>query len=98
MKPVSQVIPGAETVETVLAKEQKEYIALPAFHTELTTITRWQLSEEEREHIIAGGDLFLAQLNFGGPNQPLLPLALHEDKVLPIVLACEDELLKRTNS
>lgn len=95
MIPVGPVIPGAGDVEKVLAENQKEYLPLPTFRTQLTTISRWRLSDEERAYITAGGDLFLAQLNFGDRIQPLLPLALSEDEVLPAVLACEEELQRK---
>ena len=95
MKPISPVIPGAGAVEKVIAESHADYQSLPSFRTEIASISRWKLSDAERAHIAAGGDLFVAQLNFGGSIQPLLPLAMPEDDVLPTVLAVEEELHRR---
>lgn len=36
-------------------------------------VTRWQLTDDEREAIAAGGDLYLTTLTFGEPYQPIRP-------------------------
>lgn len=92
MIPTSPVIPGADAIEQEVGKGQKEYLALPVFRTELASISRWKLSEDERAYIAAGGDLFIAQLNFGQQLYPIMPLALPEDEILTAVLTCEESL------
>src|SRR5689334_8629450 len=94
---IGPVIPGAAPLEKVIAEHQEEYQPLPVFQTELASISRWRLSDEERAHIAAGGDLFLAQLNFGHQLQPIMPMALDESEVLPTVLSCEEALRKEQN-
>jgi hypothetical protein len=92
VEPVTPVIPGAEQLEAQVGAKQEEYVTLPAFQTEYSTISRWRLSDDERRHIASGGDLFIAQLNFGNLVQPVMPMALPEGDILQQVLACEDAL------
>lgn len=94
MLPVSPVLPGSEALESQVGAKQTEYLTLPSFQTEHTTISRWRLSEDERRCLAEGGDLFIAQLNFGGRVQPIMPLAMPEDDVLAEVLACESAIVK----
>jgi hypothetical protein len=76
-KAISPVIPGvAEIDEVEWAKNQPEYETLPAItmrdSKDVPATSRWQFSEAERKAIAAGADLFLSQLTFGGPLQPVL--------------------------
>jgi hypothetical protein len=94
MEPVSPVLPMSKNVEVTVGANQKEYLPLPAFHTQITTVTRWRLTDAERAHIAAGGDLFISVMDFRMPLQPILPLAIPEDDVLAIVIACEETVLR----
>lgn len=74
MKPVSPVLPQSEGIEVVLGKDQPQYIPLPAIYLDrpdCPMITRWQLTEEEREMIAQGADIILQQLTFQHPFQPV---------------------------
>lgn len=86
MESVSPVIDGNEPFEVVYAADQPEYTPLPALRTEKALITRWRLSDEERQWIANGGDLFIAVLHFGQPLQPLMPLATSADEVMAILM------------
>jgi hypothetical protein len=92
MKAISPVLPSSGPVEVTFAKDQPEYSPLPVFQTEKTVISRWKLSEAERRHIAAGGDLFIAMMNFGGPLLPILPIAADPDQALELVLEAEAAL------
>lgn len=92
MEPVTPVLPHSQPLEIHVAESQEEFQALPSFRTEYTNISRWRLTDEERAHIAAGGDLFIAQLNGNSPLQPITPMAIDEGEVLAQVLACEEEL------
>lgn len=57
----------------VIAKDQPEYIPLPAFFTpEGYVITEWELTAEELARLMTGGRLRLSILTFGRPLQPLI--------------------------
>lgn len=74
MQPVSPVIPSANSDEVTYAKDQPEYLPLPAVKLEDGTIlTRWALSEDEKRLILEQGYVYLEVLTF---NQPLQPLRL----------------------
>ena len=58
----------------VYAKDQPEYIPLPARKTDDgSVITEWTLTEEERDRIARGENIRLTLLTF---NQPLQPIRL----------------------
>jgi hypothetical protein len=75
MKAVSPVMPGSGPIELILAKNQEQYTALPVVYTAdnaaLPMVSRWRLSDEEREAITNGGDIILTQLTFRNPFQPV---------------------------
>ena len=77
MKPVSPVLPSQPVMrehEIVIAKDQPEYLPLPAIRTvDGQVITRWQLTLWERFRLLFGGSLFLRQLTFNTPLQPQSP-------------------------
>ena len=74
MIPVSPIIPGHETNEVIYAKDQPEYIPLPALRVDKDCIlTRWRLTWRERLRVLWTGDLYLYVLTFGKPLQPLKP-------------------------
>jgi hypothetical protein len=74
MEPVSPVMPGSEPIEVVLGKDQPQYIPLPAVYLDTNArpmITRWRLTEEERDAIANGADIVMQQLTFRNPYQPV---------------------------
>jgi hypothetical protein len=74
MTPVSPVMPGSESIEIVLGKDQPEYVPLPAVYLDTAArpmITRWRLSDEERAMIASGADVVLQQLTFRCLVQPV---------------------------
>ncbi len=72
MQPVTPVIPGLELKEVVFAKDQPEYIPLPAAKlADGTVTTRWRVSFRERLRILFGGNLWVTQLTFNRPLQPI---------------------------
>jgi len=72
MKPITPVIPGSTEPEVVYAKDQPEYIPLPAHRTEDgMVITRWSLSIGERLRLLVGGSLWLSVLTFRRALQPV---------------------------
>lgn len=72
MTPISPVIPGTSIPETVYAKDQPEYIPLPVVRlADGTVLSRWKLSWAERLRVLVSGDLYLWQMTFGHPLQPV---------------------------
>lgn len=75
MLPVSPVAEHLQESEVVFAKDQPEYLPLPALvhnaEGATSVTTRWRPSDEERERIASGGDVFITQMTFGMPLQPL---------------------------
>lgn len=73
MNAVAPEIPDSR--EVVIAKDQPEYLPLPAAIVEreegVSVVTRWRFTEDERSAIAAGADLYLELLTFGQPLQPL---------------------------
>jgi hypothetical protein len=73
MKPMSPVVPGFEGEEIVFAKDQPEYIPLPALPVDSAqkVITRWRLSWRERLQVLFHGDVYLWVWTFRRPLQPV---------------------------
>jgi hypothetical protein len=70
MKPI--YFPG---VNIVYGKDQKEYRVLPAIRMpDGEVITCWEFSEEEKEILVQTGKIYLQQLTFNQPIQPILPV------------------------
>ena len=70
------VAPRTGAEEITIAEDQLEYRPLVAavYRTEdgqPLLLTRWRFTEEERQQIAGGEDLYLAVLTFGKPLQPL---------------------------
>lgn len=64
----------------VYAKDQPEYLPLPAHRTDEGVVTTcWRLSLRERLRVLISGRVFLQQLTF---NRPLQPIRL--DTQLPL--------------
>lgn len=57
----------------VWAKDQPEYLPLPAYTDEVQTITCWSLTWRERFALLFRGRLWLSQMNFARPLQPQRP-------------------------
>jgi len=75
MKPVT--FPG---VNVIIAKDQPEYLPLPAIVLEGgEVITCWELSDEELLQLIDTKRIYLSQLTFSSPLQPILPSVNLED-------------------
>jgi hypothetical protein len=89
MEPVSPVVPGNDDFEVTYAKDQQEYQPLPVLRTERALLSRWRLSDAERQHIANGGDLFLCVLHFGGPLLPMMPIADTPERALQIMIETE---------
>ena len=69
MRPVSPVIPGYQDKEVIFAKDQPEYLPLPALILEgedKPVVSRWQLNAEERKRVAAGADILFTQMIFNG--------------------------------
>jgi hypothetical protein len=54
-----------------VAKDQEEYMALPAFQDDTYTISCWELTWGERIRLLLFGKLWVLMMNFGGPVQPI---------------------------
>jgi hypothetical protein len=70
------IAPRTGAPEIMIAENQTEYLTLPAaaYVTKsgvACLLTRWRFTDEERERIAGGEDLFLMQLTFGQPMQPI---------------------------
>lgn len=71
MKPID--FPG---VNFTFAKDQPEYQPLPAMvlgDRECSVITCWELTDEEIDTLVRTRRLYLKQLTFANPLQPILP-------------------------
>lgn len=69
MKPVE-----FKEVNVIYAKDQPEYLQLPAYKDEYgNIITEWTFSPEERKRIAMGEDLRISIMTFNQPLQPLRP-------------------------
>ena len=78
MIPVSPVLPktGAEAVERTFAKDQPQYLPLPAIVQDAgagIVTTRWALTWRERLAVLISGNMWLQQMAFGMPLQPVKP-------------------------
>ena len=68
-------MPGSAPIEVIYAKDQEVYIPLPAVYVDTEhmriVVSRWRLTDEERESIKNGGDVVLQLLI--GKQQLLTP-------------------------
>ncbi len=72
MKPITPIVPGFNLPTVEYAKDQPEYLTLPAWRGEDgMVITRWQLSFVERLRVLFGGSIWLTVLTFNKPLQPV---------------------------
>ena len=78
MKPIN-----FKEANTIIAKDQSEYLPLPAFKdTEGQVVSCWQFSWQEIIKLIFRRKLFISQLTF---NSPLQPIALDLDNPITII-------------
>jgi hypothetical protein len=76
MQACSPVLPNSPGFpETILAKDQPEYIPLPVAHVEYSDgvrsmISCYRLTWRERLTILLSGKVWWEQFTFGGPLQP----------------------------
>jgi hypothetical protein len=73
MNPFSPIVPGYESKEIILAKNQPPYMPLPALPVDggRYLVTRWRFSWRERLQVLFHGDLWLWVWTFGKPLQPV---------------------------
>ncbi len=85
MKPTTPVLTeDLQKFEVVYAEKHKEYIPLPVHRNEQgVVLSRWTLTDSEREAVAAGADIFLSVHTF---NQPLQPLRIE-------VAECDRDLI-----
>jgi hypothetical protein len=70
------VAPRTGADEITIAEDQLEYkpLVVAVYQTPQgvpVLLTRWRLTEEERQLVAAGEDLYLSVLTFGQPLQPI---------------------------
>lgn len=105
-QPVSPVIPGLEPYEIVFGPNQPDVIPLPALRGSAPTysvISRWRFTEEERQAIAQGADIFIIQETFGHSFQPTgiggvpLPGEVTQDQLDSVkeTFGLDDELTER---
>jgi hypothetical protein len=94
MEPVSPVLPSSGDLEEIFAASDgsDKYERLPTFRTDKAVISRWRLTDEERQHIADGGDLFVCILNFGQPIWPIMPIAASPELALETLLRVEEHV------
>jgi len=66
--PVSPVVEGLEPYEVVFGADQPEYRPLPALvgpGPERRVMSRWQLTDEERQLVADGGGVYLSLWTYG---------------------------------
>lgn len=72
---VALQIPGHEADELVIARDQPEYIPLPALSIIMGDVagmlTRWRPSDAERAALANGADIWLETMTFGDRMQPV---------------------------
>jgi hypothetical protein len=71
------IAPRTGAPEVTFAEEQEEYkpITVACYRDDDglgILLTRWTLTEAEREAVAGGEDIYVGQLNFGGPMTPLI--------------------------
>ncbi len=79
MTPISLGYPDHEVI---YAKDQPEYIPLPAYKwKDGTVVTKWQLTWKERFLILFNGHFFFSILTFNNPLQPIRPSCYMPDEI-----------------
>lgn len=70
-KPVTPVLLRRAAPEVVYAKDQPQYIPLPAVDCDGVVTTRWKLSWAERLSVFLSGSIWLQVLTHRRPLQPV---------------------------
>jgi hypothetical protein len=70
IKPVTPEERG-DALQIVIAKDQPQYIPLPANTNGTYVETKWKLSWKQRWQMFKNGHLYLTVKTFGSPLQPL---------------------------
>lgn len=70
------IAPRTGAPEQTIAENQEQYLPITVALYSYTDgsrgiLTRWTPSAEERAAIAAGEDIYVLQLNFGGPMTPM---------------------------
>ena len=78
MKPITPVLPHSDYPEVVYAKNQPEYLPLPAVNVtysggKKTVISCWRLDVLERLKLVFTGRIWLEQVTLGNPLQAQRP-------------------------
>jgi len=63
----------------VFAKDQPEYLPLPANISHPHVETKWKLTWRERLHVLLRGNLYLTLMTFGHPLQPIRLSIMRDD-------------------
>ena len=71
------IAPRVGCPEIMLAEDQEEYLdvcvaVVPYSDGSTGIMTRWRLSDVERDKIAAGEDIYLSLLTFGRPMPPII--------------------------
>lgn len=83
MKAHSPVIPGMEIMEVVYGAKQPEYSPLPVLKTSKgQLLMRFTLTQEEREAIAQGADIYISVLTMNQPLQPIMTAVGQPDEDL----------------
>lgn len=73
MTPQQPIVPGYDLDVTEYAKNQPEYQSLPVHRFEDgTVLSRWRLTWRERLRVLIAGDIYLYQMTFNQPLQPVM--------------------------
>lgn len=71
MTPITPTLPGVDLPIVIYAKDQPEYLPLPAYRMEDgNVVTLWKFSWKERLRLLLTGKLWHEQLTFNHPLQP----------------------------
>lgn len=72
-----------EEVNVTYAENQEEYLPLPAFKDHNgTVLTCWSLSEEEIQMVKETGKIWLSQMTFNQPLQPVMITAIKSEVLI----------------
>lgn len=79
-EPKSPVIVGCEALEHVFGADQPEYVPLPALRSPDGIVTsRWEFTDEERQMIANGADVFVSVFTFNKPYPPTRVQVLYKE-------------------
>ena len=68
----------------ILAENQDEYNILPTLMDDKTVTSIWKLTPEELKHIQETGLLYVRQMNFNQPVQPIFITVNRGDVIVPL--------------